>query len=181
MLEQYRTLIYTNDEERQKSENKYRDEAIKSVNQIDYITATQRYEITANETQMNALYYEGRKLFNLAVKKFGYNLWHGEAWQFKTCKRKCPFGNMCRKILFEIDNKKYCYGQIYSGIPCEVNDELHQKFDNGIYRVIRPDGSSCSGQESLSFHISFYENFILEFGDYGIDKKINGRNIIPLL
>lgn len=78
--------------------------------------------------------YEAERLFDKAVEKLGKPLWNSEAWRNPECQKYCPFCDICNKQLYELDNDKYCVGQLYIDIPYhidETSDLYSQIYDAG--------------------------------------------------
>ncbi len=193
MLSQYRCIIYKDKETFKNIEN----ECVNSVLNIhqdrtkeDVITS-----ITLGEVNdINADYYfallmaEGRLLFEVAEKKFGRILWSTDAWRKKDCKKRCPFGNICKKELVQIDDVLFCYGQLYYRRISE--NIMIDMTKNKSIKVLKPNGEvyidlSCSDydEQLLSEFFFRYEWFIWWFGDNGGRNggKVNGGNVIPYL
>lgn len=126
----YEKLIYSNNEEKEKIKKSFEENILKYKS--DEITEDWPLAVLVNYEIMQ---YESEKLFDIAAEQFGRNLWEREAWQLSVCENKCPFAACsrlfeykqgCDKKLFEINGKKYCYGQIYINIPQISNDEKNK-------------------------------------------------------
>lgn len=132
---------------------------------------------------------EGKMLFEIAVQRFGKQLWNSEAWHSEKCKSNCPFGEMCKKEKIQINEKCYCYGQIY------LNDITKAKLYNNVdYCYISL--VNCNNEIILNLNSCLnnslkkeqFENFfsemywfIIQFGDSRGGKHIIGENIINQL
>lgn len=197
MLEKYKSIIYENKE----VEEKVKDTCINCivVEHKDYTREEIMNQIASrepNDLQADFSFYllmeEGKLLFDKAVKKFGNTLWSGEAWRISDCKRKCPFGDMCRKYLVEIDNIKYCFGQLYHNHN-EIRENKLVKIiikmaDKYAIKILKTDGNALVDLKSPNFDVqilsgffSNYEWFVWWFGDNGGKGKVNGCNVIPFL
>ena len=189
MLEKYKGLIYKSDDERKQAERRIFEECFTAYPELsadDYINADDE----RLPPDLRGLYYrlleeyEGNCLFELAVNKFGKSLWLNGAWGRKWCKRRCPFGNVCRKELYEYKGKRYCYGQIYLRVNPYLSDRLKNDYIFSDYSIIFSDGKRINSEKILKaqgMYLSSYETFISEFGEKDSTGKINGRNVIPFL
>lgn len=77
--------------------------------------------------------YESNRLFDMAVEKTGYSLWSGAAWHNANCHKQCPLSSICNKNLFSIDNKLFCYGQVYIDIPYSLPNQKKYEILSEIY------------------------------------------------
>lgn len=126
MDEIFEKLIYNSEEEKQEGHKMCLNKVLKS-----YEYGSQRKKIAPNEIEKclkiwdgecppwEAYEYvleknktEGQMLFNYVRKKGADKLWAGKAWQNKTCKRICPYGEFCKKSVVSINENKMCYGQL---------------------------------------------------------------------
>ena len=194
MLKKYEHLIYANVSEKKKVENECIDLVVKehreySKEKILELILSDKPNDIDSDYQMYILMTEGSLLFDKAAKKFGDKLWQSKAWKNKTCKRRCPFGDVCRKYLVKIDNECFCYGQLYFSKITE-NKILEMLKEHNI-QLLNSNGSvyidlNNADDYKRQFFGSFffeYEWFIWWFGDDGgrKDKKVNGNNVIQLL
>ena len=118
MLSKYRSLIYANNEEMKEVENT----CLSSV--CDRHPDIPRNEIirqieSDEATDIGYDYYlelaiaEGERLISLVREKIGVKLWTGKAWKQKGCKKTCPYGDVCTKTLLQIDDDRFCFGQLF--------------------------------------------------------------------
>lgn len=134
---------------------------------------------------------ENCMLFNLTVDRFGRKLWSNNAWHNKTCRRKCPFGSICKKRLFEIDSKLFCYGQLYVKHNEYISsDSIEELFSKQHIRVINADGTVYVDTKSPNFDIQMlawcFDEYVFFLDDFGnkytrYPNKIFGNNAIHLL
>lgn len=110
-------------------------------------------------------------VFKLACDRFGYKIWHGRAWQNKTCKRNCPLADFCRKETVVIDGERLCRGQIYRrGIK---DDALP---DNTP--ILNADGSvNYLKSDNPEFFGNFFDILFDVGSEYG-DSKRYGNHLI---
>lgn len=110
-------------------------------------------------------------VFKLACDRFGYKIWHGRAWQNKTCKSNCPLADFCRKETVVIDGERLCRGQIYRrGIK---DDALP---DNTP--ILNADGSvNYLKSDNPEFFGNFFDILFDVGSEYG-DSKRYGNHLI---
>lgn len=117
---------------------------------------------------------ENIELFELACKKYGYELWNGNAWHNEACDQYCPFGDSCSKHTVEINGERLCQGQIFNRkISCV---ELSQ--DTPIYKK---DGSLVITKKQDDDLFSSFFDFTFDIYDFGTRTptgKIIGENVI---
>lgn len=193
MLAQYKDIIYKDSATVKRVENKC----------LDYVLAAHR-NVTKDEiiasiasgevNDLNSDYYfallmeEGQLLFDVAEKKFGRNLWRSDAWKNTKCKKRCPFGNICKKQLVQIEDELFCYGQLYYR---KINEQIMISMANDKrIKILKPNGEvyidlNCSeyDEQLLSEFFFKYKWFIWWLGDNGeySGTKINGYNVISFL
>lgn len=118
MLSKYRSLIYANNEEMKDVENtclslvcdRYPDIPRNEI--IRQIEADEATDI-GYDYYLELAIAEGERLISLVREKFGVKLWKGKAWKQKSCKKTCPYGDVCTKTLLKIDDERFCFGQLY--------------------------------------------------------------------
>lgn len=192
MLEKYQSIIYQNEEDKEKVKkdclnfiiHKYKNYTKEEI--LNLIFSDQPNEIS-DDYAFALLETEGHMLFDITAKKFGFKIWKGKAWKNKTCKRKCPFGDECKKYLITIDNLRYCYGQLYYNKITE--NEIIEMSKNHKIKIINPNENvhidlNMDYDEQIFSNFFFdYEWFICWFGDNAgrKNKKVNGYNVIHLL
>ena len=194
MYEEFKSLIYKSKEEEQAVIDEVIFDVIKkhSCTKEELLNALSEDE--PNEIQSDYHWElrttENYMLFKLAVDKIGRKLWSNKAWHNKTCRRRCPFGDICRKRLIEIEGELFCYGQLYIKHNIYVSsDSIKELYPTQHIRVIEPDGTIFIDNRSPKFDIQIfasclgeYEFFILDFGDkFTYPNKIYGNNVIRLL
>lgn len=163
MLKQYRPLIYKNSKERNDFIRKTKSEQKDKFNYL--------YDVMADE---------GAALFKLVAQKIGFKLWKEKAWKNKTCRKKCPLGESCRKRLLIIDGQKYCIGQLLTVYdtfsPLVLEEKLKER--NNV-KIMEPNGEITSINEDEGSFFFEYEYFIWWFGERNFGKrKIYGENAI---
>ena len=123
------SLLYQNDDEKKAARKqcitdtiaaneKYQCYTADQIEQfMDYPASLERsskeYEAAGTFDQIVRM-DERINVFKLACDRFGYKIWHGRAWQNKTCKRNCPLADLCQKETVVIDGERLCRGQIFS-------------------------------------------------------------------
>lgn len=119
MLDRYLALIYENKEEMSKARNRILDNFVEYVCNSRKLSSSEiRKAVSDEDSDLSAMYwldvadYESELLFTKVMKSLGTELWQGNAWRNKTCRKNCPLGRYCRKQRVAVDNDCYCYGQI---------------------------------------------------------------------
>lgn len=194
MLEKYRTIIYESEDEK----NKVIDNCIDSV--LKYHPKSTKDEIleSVSKSKSDILYYdfmcellmtEGKMLFDVAVAAFGEKIWSSDVKSNNNCKKRCPFGCMCKRYFAVIDGKYVCYGQM---LQMQINMESLQKIAlEKPVKIMNPNGdvfvdlSSPEYDEQLLAEYFFrYQWFIMRFGEKSCEygkNKVNGNNVIKFL
>lgn len=191
MIEEYQHLIYENDEEKERVQQSVFEETLNCNKEY---TVQQGSEAIQSHDKsefdydyvLTLMRAEGEMLFDKAVKMFGEPLWNGHAWQNKSCRARCPFGDMCRKELVAIEDNILCFGQLYKN---NIDDEkLIRMSRSKRIKIINSDGSvhiDLSKEfdiQALSWFFFKHTSFIWHFGDYELHKdRVNGINVISLL
>lgn len=191
MLRKYKSIIYKYGD----AEKKVIDDCIKYV--IDLYPNIDPHEVmnsilSDEPNNINCDYTfallqtEGTMLFNIAVEKFGTKLWENQAWQKADCSKRCPFGNMCKKYLVQIDTEKFCYGQLR--LQKVGEKELISLSETQSIKIYKPNNdiyidlnSTNYDDQLLSNYFFDHEWFIWWFGDNGGKGKVNGCNVISYL
>lgn len=119
---------------------------------------------------------EGQMLFNYVRKNGADKLWAGKAWQNKTCKRICSYGEFCKKRVVSINENKMCYGQLlYNDLSLEKLKEL----DSGV-KLLSINGDIINVDLESFFYV--YECYYEWFGCKKSPKRYYGDNcLLPLL
>lgn len=193
MLEKYESLIYADKAAKEETHRK----CIQFVKDNHPNSSIAEIDKALNSAISNDIIYdyefcelmtEGKLLFDKVASKFGEKLWRGNAWKNATCRRKCPFGDICKKEIVQIDDDFLCFGQLYDRKISEK--KLLEKTEAHIVKFIRQNGDSftltaClsdSDKETLSSWFFEYEYFIWWFGSCGRKGgKVSGVNVISLL
>lgn len=193
MLEKYRQLIYDSKSEQEKIENECLHLVINEnpeTPESEIIKAV--FDNTPNKYAQDYGSYlamsEGELLFKMTAEKFGYKLWNGKAWKNKTCKKSCPFGGICKKELIKINDDVLCYGQLFCKGLTESKivkmTKTHRisllKSDGSVYIDLNNTPDIAENEIFSNFFFD-YDLFVMWFGDYGYNHKINGENVIRLL
>lgn len=192
MLEKFKPLIYSSEIQRKQVEEKCLQQVIENnpnhtrENIFKLICSKTPNEIAEEYYIYSLLPKEGQMLFDLTVDKFGKNLWNRKAWENKTCHKRCPFGDICKKQLIQVDEKFKCYGQLYfRKINAEKVKQLALNHTVKIFnndKSVYMDLNQYYDEQMLSSFFFQYEWFIWNFGDYGEKKgKVNGENVIQFL
>lgn len=136
---------------------------------------------------------ESRMLLNYVRKNGADKLWSGKAWQNKTCKRRCPFGEMCNKDVLSIDGTKMCYGQLLSR---DLTFEKVKTLETGGSEIERILNNGDISEYSIESFFESYESFMDWFGqkkwpkrfwvgkgvsEESIKRFYGGNVLIPLL
>ena len=117
MLKKYRTIIYESEGEI----NKVIDNCINHVlknhpectkEEILESIIKNKSDILNYDFTNELLMTEGKMLFDIAAAKFGEKLWNSNVELDNTCKKLCPFGDMCNQYFVEIEGEHICYGQM---------------------------------------------------------------------
>lgn len=193
MLEKYRKIIYESEGEINKVidscinrvlENHpecTKEEILESIikNKSDILN----YDFT-NELLMT----EGKMLFDIAAAKFGERIWNSNVKSNDSCKKLCPFGDMCNQYFVEIESEHFCYGQMFQ---MHIDMKSLQKIAiEKQVKIIKPNGEIFIDlsfpeydEQLLADYFFQYEWFIMRFGEdckYG-KHKVNGNNVISHL
>lgn len=173
MLAKYKNIIYKDEN----AEKKVIDYCTKYVVNLYPDVDPHKIEKSIQDKENNAinqdyafvlLQSEGRLLFNITAEKFGMALWKNQAWEKSDCFKKCPFGNMCKKYLVQIDMEKLCYGQLISRNICEKELVILSKTCN--IKILKPNNEIYL---DLDLNSNNYDNqllsgyFLLTSGLYG--------------
>ncbi len=200
MYEGFKNLIYKSEED----EKAVIEKAILYVMELNSSTKEELLEailkdepVTSKESHIQYDYYmelnstENYMLFNLAVDRFGRKLWSNNAWHNKTCRRKCRFGSIYKKRLFEIDRELFSYGQLYVNHNEYISsDSIEKLFPKQHIRVIKADGTVYVDTKSPNFDIQMlawcFDEYVFFLDDFGnkytrYPNKIFGNNVIHLL
>ncbi len=188
MLKKFQKLIYKNLSEKEKVRSecldfithRYKNYSIDEI--LKFIDSNTSNEI-ADDYFFALMQTEGQMLFDIAVKKYGLAIWNGKAWKNKKCKRKCPFGDECRKYLIQIDNKKFCYGQLYKNNITQ--NQIIKLLKSCQVKILFPDEkiyldlNKKYDKQLLDSFFSEFDQFIDWFGDG--KNKVYGYNVIQFL
>lgn len=193
MLKKYRTIIYESEDEI----NKVIDNCINRVlknhpectkEEILESIIKNKSDILNYDFTNELLMTEGKMLFDIAAAKFGEKIWGSNVKLDNTCKKLCPFGDMCNQYFVEIEGEHICYGQM---LQMQINMKSLQMIAiEKQVKIIKPNGEIFIDlsfpeydEQLLADYFFQYEWFIMRFGEdckYG-KHKVNGNNVISHL
>ena len=181
----YKSLIYKEESEEKAVIQQCIDEVKKNHSQY---TEKEIVDMIDNQEYSDVLYdfvryksmIEGGMLFDLAVERSGKALWNSNSFpDTSTCKKICPFGDLCKSEYIQIDNNKYCIGQMYyMNYSEEIITSLSKERriciynENGQYI----DLSADYDEQILSDFFFGIDDYICCYGENG-----NGENVIGYL
>lgn len=191
MNEIYEHLIYSSEFEKEKVLSEIKNDVFAnnptiSPELIESAIDSKENNIYNCEFDTHKRIVEGKRLFKRAEEKFGNILWANDNLDYSNCNVNCPFGEICRKAMVQIGDKKVCYGQLYhSNITEEdlktmAKNGTSVKLYSGKGSLIADLNSPSFDEQILSAYYFEHETFIWEFGDIENNKVIGG-NVIPFL